>query len=636
MSSCGRALFKEESPGDLAEAIRHEIDEHVELLELSKGKDIVAVLGNTGSGKSTTLNWLANKELVVGKRNKILLKDESDLTAMAIGNTGEAMTKYPCSIQIDGLLFFDLPGFRDTGGMVCDLINAAFIKAILENAKSVRVMFFAGENEVTATRGELFKTLLTGLENMFGKDSRVLRDSSFLIITKSEQDGIDELRDFLEEEVPDKYLKSLETWMRSGRLFQVKKPVGKQVCQDGKAEIMRALQCPGQKLEHVNVDAMYSKEVDVKLKEVISCILSEVLSSFMPSPDEKQLSSLMKAIETVKGDLDDKKYIKLFWRRFESHVETIPTVKLLKPLFENVFSETIGEFEGTKWDMVKRTVDNWESQFDSLSMKIQNELVCRIDSVSSEQAKQLRETFSSLDGIHDVKSGEEKLKKLKGYLKRDMKGAVEKVVREDSELRRIVDQDPEYNNDLLKEAMDRFTETVLKELEESIRKSIESAIELVESKIQTYQLESDMHAKTDEMKRLSDQVEQERKEKERLSKEITRFNEDSAKHEKRIKELEEKIERERKMRAEAEAERSRRIQYIEVSPYSMPAIEHWGGGSGRGPRSSGGRSSSPSGGGMSWGQAYRMYSGGGYTQKEIGEMMGCSQSTVSRHFKKFK
>jgi len=395
----------------------------------------------------------------------------------------------------------------------------------------------------------------------------------------------------------------------------------------------------------VNVDAMYSKEVDAKLKEIISCILDEVLSSFIPSPDEKLLSSLMKAIETVKGGQDDKKYLNPFWRRFESHVETIPTVKLLKPLFESVFRETIGEFEKTKWDLVKRTVENWESQYDSLSVKIQNELVGRIDSVSSEQGKRLRETFSSLDDIHDVKSGEEKLKQLKGYLKRDVKGAVVKVVREDSELKRIVDQDPEYNRVLLKEAMDRFTETVLKELAENIRKSIESAIELVESKIQTYQLESTMRAKTDEMKRLSDQVEQERKEKKRLSEEITKINEDSAKHEKRIKELEEEIANERKKRAEAEAERSRQIQRVQLSPYSMPAMGYWTGEfGGVGPRFSCGYSPSPSSGhspsrssgGMSWRQAYDLYQGGRYTQRDIGKMMGCGQSNVSYHFKKFK
>jgi len=35
-----------------------------------------------------------------------------------------------------------------------------------------------------------------------------------------------------------------------------------------------------------------------------------------------------------------------------------------------------------------------------------------------------------------------------------------------------------------------------------------------------------------------------------------------------------------------------------------------------------------------WGQAWNLYNRGGYTQTEIGRMMGCSQSTVSRHFKK--
>jgi len=41
-------------------------------------------------------------------------------------------------------------------------------------------------------------------------------------------------------------------------------------------------------------------------------------------------------------------------------------------------------------------------------------------------------------------------------------------------------------------------------------------------------------------------------------------------------------------------------------------------------------------GGVSWKQAHNIYQGGGYTQKEIGKVMGCGQSNVSCHFKKFK
>ena len=66
----------------LARRIQKEVEAHLDLLESSRGEDIVAVLGNTGSGKSTTLNWLAEKKLVVNTRKRIVLEDESDPTAM--------------------------------------------------------------------------------------------------------------------------------------------------------------------------------------------------------------------------------------------------------------------------------------------------------------------------------------------------------------------------------------------------------------------------------------------------------------------------------------------------------------------------------------------------------------------------
>lgn len=41
-----------------------------------------------------------------------------------------------------------------------NIVNASYIKNIIENAKTVRFLFVAGRDEITAARGESFKNLL--------------------------------------------------------------------------------------------------------------------------------------------------------------------------------------------------------------------------------------------------------------------------------------------------------------------------------------------------------------------------------------------------------------------------------------------------------------------------------------------
>lgn len=79
---------------------------------------------------------------------------------MKIGLGGDSETQIPRPVLVDGMIFYDLPGLGDTGGTEINLINAAFIKHIMEYAKTVRFVFVFGEDEITGSRGETFKKLL--------------------------------------------------------------------------------------------------------------------------------------------------------------------------------------------------------------------------------------------------------------------------------------------------------------------------------------------------------------------------------------------------------------------------------------------------------------------------------------------
>lgn len=64
------------------------------ILNSSKGKDIVIVIGTTGAGKSTTLNLLCDKRLKA-EHGKLLLADTTDASSFTIGGSHISQTSLP-------------------------------------------------------------------------------------------------------------------------------------------------------------------------------------------------------------------------------------------------------------------------------------------------------------------------------------------------------------------------------------------------------------------------------------------------------------------------------------------------------------------------------------------------------------
>ena len=63
---------------NVTSVLENMIQDNQELFNSSKGKHIVAFLGNTGSGKSTIVNFLAGKELITNNNDDIVLRNTED------------------------------------------------------------------------------------------------------------------------------------------------------------------------------------------------------------------------------------------------------------------------------------------------------------------------------------------------------------------------------------------------------------------------------------------------------------------------------------------------------------------------------------------------------------------------------
>ena len=335
-------LLSEVNRSNIRKVLEKHTGENPDLLNSSKGKDIVVFLGKTGAGKSTLINYLSDKELKVDENGNIVLKNPMDSSAMRIGIGGDSETFLPKFIKSNGLLFYDLAGFGDTRGTAISLVNACFIKNIIENAATARLVFVAGQDEITAGRGELFKQLTMITRDLIPNE--IIERFSSLVITRSTPGrSKQQLINFLQTKTDPEIL---APWIEQGRLVKMSSPFGEEIDLNDKANILDAIfNTPPQKIKNINIGVIYSDKELNNLRKVYYGEIDNATHGLIKNNfDPNTLSSL------DRGTLGNKK------RYFQSNflkdvflsVDTSPLIDLLRPISEKIYHSS--------WDEMKDNI----------------------------------------------------------------------------------------------------------------------------------------------------------------------------------------------------------------------------------------------------------------------------------------
>ncbi|MBT4552895.1 hypothetical protein HOC37_07970 [bacterium] len=159
-------------------------------VERIAGKEIVMVVGNTDSGKSTSLNDFFGcnvvREQSLGFRSKFVSTPE----LFEIGHKSEAQTLYPQALTepVSGLTYCDCPGFDDDRGLTFDFVaslgtylttKVAQVKAL---AVVVPITAFEDQN------AKNFIDLASTLDRFLGDNIKDCKDSVFFLFTKLPKD----------------------------------------------------------------------------------------------------------------------------------------------------------------------------------------------------------------------------------------------------------------------------------------------------------------------------------------------------------------------------------------------------------------------------------------------------------------
>jgi hypothetical protein len=103
------------------------VEQHQQLGGRCHGEDVVMFLGQTGAGKSVTVNYVAGKPIEMSITDCLeCIHVVDELEGCHVSNEADSQTKYLAAHpdRDMGLFLCDTPGFDDTEGTVTDVVCA--------------------------------------------------------------------------------------------------------------------------------------------------------------------------------------------------------------------------------------------------------------------------------------------------------------------------------------------------------------------------------------------------------------------------------------------------------------------------------------------------------------------------------
>eukprot|EP00935_MAST-01C_sp_MAST-1C-sp1_P001097 g1097.t1 len=181
-------------------------DDRIELLSycLSKGEknaaamdgqDVVFVLGNTGAGKSTLINYLCGCRMESVRRKNIGLSgrgsvirvkaDQRDTAVADIGHDTQKSATFLPSVAVstvDRQVYCDCPGFLDNRGPEINIANAVNTRAMLLAARSVKLLVLINYDSIKADRGRGLQDMVRILLQMFASEQALQQHQDSILL----------------------------------------------------------------------------------------------------------------------------------------------------------------------------------------------------------------------------------------------------------------------------------------------------------------------------------------------------------------------------------------------------------------------------------------------------------------------
>ena len=183
------------TPDEQLDVLRECIGRGTTHAKTAEGKDLLVVIGNTGAGKSTCVNFVDGCKLIFekvlvddgvgGSRQKKVVSvapDSPRPMLMRVGHTNKSQTFVPDVRIGHEFVYCDCPGFLDNRGPEINIANAVNIKETVSRAKSTKVLVLLNYNSLLANRGAGLKELAEILISLFGSAEGVQKHQGNIVL----------------------------------------------------------------------------------------------------------------------------------------------------------------------------------------------------------------------------------------------------------------------------------------------------------------------------------------------------------------------------------------------------------------------------------------------------------------------
>jgi hypothetical protein len=390
-------------------------------LESVRGRDITVFLGNTGSGKSTMINFLSGVPMMVDSDGNFM--PEAGRGRVDVRSGGHSCTKFP-ELVLDSEIgdLCDLPGFQDSNGVVDDLLNAAFIRNTLINARSVRVLVLTTEAELKAVKARPFRNLALFLGLFQNRD--FIRECCYLIINRVERAKIprekagegDLIKGAYESlEIGDHRELLLKELMDSKRMFFIPASRCPGTAEESISERDKIVSVYAELVENigrirsscipsaeVNIGLSFNADTVQTVMMFYNDLMAELFANkkeqiFLNRDDSKKTRRQIGLSQSSEAEKNES------WDRFQDQVSRAPAFQILHPLSEQLYRETLTNFRIT-----------FEKEYDFYQQMVQVEAL-RKQTEKAEFEKRIAENQQkkSLEETERVKQKVEELENSK-------------------------------------------------------------------------------------------------------------------------------------------------------------------------------------------------------------------------------
>lgn len=169
-------------PSDIIERIK---EAQAQVLPL-RDQEVVMVIGKKGAGKSTFINYMADRpQKKVLHRGKFIIETIDPLTP--VGHSKSACTTFPrvYTFGTPPINFCDCPGFDDNRGLDTEIANAASLLQMAKTSKKIKCLVLCVEYN-RCEKGTVMRNNIHTAIDFLG--NAALINSVFLLLTKASID----------------------------------------------------------------------------------------------------------------------------------------------------------------------------------------------------------------------------------------------------------------------------------------------------------------------------------------------------------------------------------------------------------------------------------------------------------------